>query len=372
MRRRAKGEGSIYYEEDRSRWVGVLEVGVDPLSGRRKRRKTTGQTRKEVAAKLDEVRTQVRDRLRVDTSPTVGDLYRPWIERKTERVTASTAKMYRDLWTGHVGLIFENRPVDSVTVGEVEGFLAARNHLAAGTLRKIRGLLAQVIDEAVRHRIVSFNAARLAVLPAGTLPPRKSRTLTVDEAAALLAAADGERLEAWLVTALHTGARPGELAALTWDDIDLDQATMRVAASKTGTHRTIRLGAHVVDTLRVHRKRIAEERLLMGDRWPASHLVFVSEVGTALDARNLRRSLTRIAKVAGLDWAPTPYTMRHSHASILSDSGVHAEHLAQRLGHSDSRTTTSYYIHPVTPVVETGADLDLRAGNATWGSQSDR
>jgi integrase len=365
MNRRAKGEGSIYFEEDRSRWVGVLGVGVDPVSGRRRRRKVTGPTRKAVAAKLDEIRSQARDGLRVDASPTVGDLYGPWIDRKAERVTAKTVKMYRDLWASHVGPIFQDRQVEAITVADVERFLAARNHLRAGSLRKIRGLLAQLIDEAVRHRVVSFNAARLAVLPVGSPPPRKSRSLTFEETAALLAAADGERLEAWLVTALHTGARPGELAALTWDDVDLDQATMRVAASKTDTHRTIRLARHVIDVLRAHRKRLAEERLLMADRWPRSDLVFVSEAGTALDARNLRRSLTRIAQTAGLRWTPTPYTMRHSHASLLSDSGVQAEHLAQRLGHADSRTTSAYYIHPVTPIVEAGAELDLRAGNAS-------
>lgn len=367
MNRRANGEGSIFFEEDRNRWVGVFDVGVDPVSGRRRRRKVTGATRKAVAVKLGEIRSQARDGLRVDASPTVGDLYGPWIDRKAERVTAKTVKMYRDLWAGHVGPILETRQVEAITVADVERFLAARNHLSVGSLRKIRGLLAQVIDEAIRHRVVSFNAARLAVLPAGAVPPRKSRTLTVEEAASLLEAADGERHEAWLVTALHTGARPGELAALAWDDVNLDDGTLHIAASKTGTSRTVRLAGHVIDTLRVHRKQLTEERLMMGARWPADYdkLMFRSEAGTPLDAANLRRFLVRMGRDAGLEWTPTPYTMRHSHASILSDSGVHVEHLAQRLGHADPRTTSAYYIHPVTPIVEAGAELDLRAGNAS-------
>jgi integrase len=146
--------------------------------------------------------------------------------------------------------------------------------------------------------------------------------------------------------------------------VDLDAGTLRIAATKTGSHRTIRLAPHVVDTLRTHRKRLAEERLLMGGRWPESRLVFVSEAGTPLDTANLRRFLVRMSRDAHLEWTPTQYTMRHSHASLLSDAGVHVEHLSQRLGHRDSRTTSAYYLHPVTPVVEAGADLDLRASSA--------
>jgi len=362
--RRPHGEGTIFFEEARGRWVGMYDAGVDPITGRRRRRKVTAATRKAVATRLDQIRTDARSGINVEAPPTVEDLYTPWIERKAETVVPTTAAMYRHLWANHVAPIFANRPVDQITVAQVEKLLAARRHLAASTLRKIRGLLAQVIDEAMRHRVVAFNAARLAEIPAGAKPSQRSRPLTADEAAALLAAAEGERLEAWLIVALHTGARPGEIAAAEWSDVDLDEGTLRIEASKTGTHRTIRLAPHVVDSLRTHRKRLREERLLMGGRWPQSDRVFVSETGTPLDTANLRRFLRRLTRDTDLDWTPTPYTMRHSHASILSEAGVHVEHLAQRLGHRDSRTTSAYYLHPVTPVVEAGADLDLRARSA--------
>jgi hypothetical protein len=174
MTRRAHGEGSIYYEEVRGRWVGVYDLGLDPFTGKRRRRKVTGETRKAVAERLDEVRTDARAGINVGAPPTVADLYAPWIERKAENVAQSTATMYRDLWAGHVAPIFAPRPVDQITVADVEVFLAARRHLAAATLRKIRGLLAQIIDQAVRHRVVAFNAARLAEIPAGAQPSRRS------------------------------------------------------------------------------------------------------------------------------------------------------------------------------------------------------
>jgi integrase len=89
--------------------------------------------------------------------------------------------------------------------------------------------------------------------------------------------------------------------------------------------------------------------------------VFRSESGTPIDAANARRFVRSVANVAGIGHL-TPYELRHTHASILSDAGTHAEALADRMGHRDSRTTLTYYRHQITPVIEVGADLDLSMG----------
>ncbi len=65
-----------------------------------------------------------------------------------------------------------------------------------------------------------------------------------------------------------------------------------------------------------------------------------------------------VAAQAGLGHL-TPYELRHTHASILSDGGMHAETLADRMGHRDSRTTLVYYRHQITPVIDAGGDLNL-------------
>lgn len=232
-------------------------------------------------------------------------------------------------------------------------------------MRKLRSLLAQILDYGRRYRIITLNVARDAELPPSAKPARQPKSLDRVQAAAILTAVRGHRLEAWFHIMLGTGARPGEIAALTWSDVDLDAATVRIVATKTGKRvRVLRIAPSVADALRNHRKVQNEERLLMGDRWPVEydHLVFRSEAGTPLDAANARRLVRTIAAQARIDHL-TPYELRHTHASILSDAGVHAEALSDRMGHSDSRTTLTYYRHPITPVVEVGADLDFTAGS---------
>ena len=162
---------------------------------------------------------------------------------------------------------------------------------------------------------------------------------------------------------LGTGARPGEVAALTWFDVDLDEGTIRIVATKTGGRvRVLRVSPSVIAALTHHRRRQAEERLLMGDLWPTEHdaLVFRSESGTPLDAANARRFVRAIARDAGIGHL-TPYELRHTHASILSDAGTHAEALSDRMGHRDSRTTLAHYRHQLAPVIDVGADVDFTA-----------
>ena len=75
----------------------------------------------------------------------------------------------------------------------------------------------------------------------------------------------------------------------------------------------------------------------------------------------MRRLMACHAEAAGLDWVPTPSSVRHLHASILNASGIHAEALAQWLEPGDSHTMAQRYIQLTMPVVEVGADLNLRS-----------
>jgi integrase len=77
---------------------------------------------------------------------------------------------------------------------------------------------------------------------------------------------------------------------------------------------------------------------------------------SALDAANVRRTFRRVAAGAGLDPAEwTPRELRHSFVSLLSDSGVSLEDIADLCGHSGTRVTESVYRHQLRPVLLGGA-----------------
>jgi integrase len=127
------------------------------------------------------------------------------------------------------------------------------------------------------------------------------------QAEAVLTAAASAPLHAYIVLSLLIGARTEDLRALTWDDVDTEGRpdvappvppsisvvrSVRVGGD-TKTRRSRRrtwMPLRCVEALRRHRARHAADRLKAGARWTASGLVFTSSVGTALDARNVRRA----------------------------------------------------------------------------------
>jgi len=84
--------------------------------------------------------------------------------------------------------------------------------------------------------------------------------------------------------------------------------------------------------------------------------VFASEVGTPLDAANVRRSFRAVAKDAGLvstNW--TPRELRHSFVSLLSSSGVPIEDISRLVGHVSTSVTEKVYRHELRPMMTRGA-----------------
>jgi integrase len=219
---------------------------------------------------------------------------------------------------------------------------------------------------------VKRNVAALCEIPAGR-QGRPSKSLNLDQAKAVLAAAEESRLYAYVVLSLLTGARTEELRALTWAHVDLDgqpDADPPVPASievwrsdrvggdtKTKrSRRTLALPLRCIDALRRHQEMQDHDQEVAGTKWIETGLVFASEVGTALDAANVRRSFRRITKVAGLnpaDW--TPRELRHSFVSLLSDSGVSLEDIADLCGHSGTAVTETVYRHQLRPILLGGA-----------------
>ena len=198
---------------------------------------------------------------------------------------------------------------------------------------------------------------------------RPSKALSLAPAEAILKAAQGTRLEAYLDLSLMTGIRTEEVRALTWEHVDLDGTRPPVpplpphvavwrsvrAHGDTKTERskrTLAMPEFVADALREHRIRQVTERLRAGPRWKEHDLVFASTVGTPRSAGNVRRDFRGICEKAGIGKAWTPRELRHSFVSMLSADGVTTEAISHLVGHSSTRTTERVYRHELRPVLQ--------------------
>ena len=259
-----------------------------------------------------------------------------------------------------------------LTTRDVRNVLAG---IAATRSSRTVVLTHNALKRAIRHAeandYVRRNVASLVKPPTGQ-PGRPSKSLTVDQAAVLLAAADGSRLGAYVVLCLLAGVRTEEARALTWDHVDLDGdptadpavsphvAVWRSVRAHGDTkteksRRTLALPERAVEALREHRRLQAGQRA--GALWQDHGLVFCTSTGTPLTAGNVRRMFKKITKAAGLgeDW--TPRELRTSFVSLMSGSGVPVEEIARLAGHSSSRTTEVVYRRELRPVITTGAEV---------------
>jgi integrase len=188
---------------------------------------------------------------------------------------------------------------------------------------------------------------------------REMGVLTEEQVRVLLAAAAGERLEALYVLAHATGMRLGELLALKWSGVDLEEATLQVRSTlqrtKAGytfadpktarSRRAVALSATAVEALRRHRIRQAKERLQLGEVWSNLDLVFTDEVGSPLDGISvLRYAFHPLLKRAGLPIIRF-HDLRHTAATMLLGRGVNVKVVSEMLGHSHISITLSLYGH---------------------------
>jgi integrase len=158
--------------------------------------------------------------------------------------------------------------------------------------------------------------------------------------------------------AVTSGLRIGELLALRWTDVDLEQGVMRVSRTisrakggprfttpKNGKGRPVTLTREAVEALRSHRKGQNEVRLKLGTLWADNGLIFASETGKPLTRDFVdRRSLKPLLKRAGLP-KKRLHDLRHTCATLLLGQGVHPTLVQKLLGHASVVMTLNRYSH---------------------------
>jgi integrase len=232
------------------------------------------------------------------------------------------------------------------------------------SVKNIRSVISSAMEYAVKERYIQTNPVSESVMP---VFPDKLETdvpeYNADEVKALLKYAkdSNSHIYVFLLLALFTGLRKGELLALTWDDIDFNNNTLRVNKSRTGTrkdvtklittpktkssNRTIPLNKFTIDALKNEKAKQLQNKELLGDCFDNSCNYIVRNIDgkpySNLSAIN--RVVNRLTEKAGLPHC-TIHGFRHSVASILDESGVPLQDISVLLGHEYTSTTERIYI----------------------------
>lgn len=235
------------------------------------------------------------------------------------------------------------------------------------TVRFVHTTAHLALKDAVRWRLVGFNAAADADAPAQSIP--RPVAWTPEQVAVFLQAARDDRWWALWRLATTTGMRRGELAGLRWCNVDLEAGDVVVAENrvvvnhdvvtgtpKSGRSRRIGLDPATTDALRAWRRQQLEERLVIGALWPDHDLVFVWPDGSPVHPNVITRTFTRIAARAGLPPLRL-HNLRHAWATSALLAGVRVQVVSTRLGHSSTRITDDIYTASVPSMDNAAAEL---------------
>lgn len=338
----------------------------DPIGCKRHTRYVTVKgTKRDAERELARLLSEADRGLLVEPSKlTLADYLRQWLDNAHE-LSPKTMERYRQLAEQqiipHLGAISLQRLKPAhvqqwhSTILKAGG--AKGRPLSARTVGHAHRVLHRALQRAVESETLSRNVANTVRPP--KVEGREIELLTAEQIIDVLAKLDGHELYPIVALALATGMRRGELLALRWEDVDLDDTTLKVERSleqsdkglrfkdpktKHG-RRAIPLPPTAVEVLRAHRLRQLQLRVALGQGKPEpGALVFCNIEGEPLSPDDLSRDWWRLTLTRRLPRVSF-HSLRHSHASALIASGLDVLSISRRLGHGSPVVTLGVYGH---------------------------
>jgi integrase len=240
--------------------------------------------------------------------------------------------------------------------------------LAGSTMSAVYGVLHQSLAAAERLGLVARDVSERVQRPRQHF--YEMRPLSREEAQRFLTVARDHWLEPLFRLALTTGMRQGELLALKWRDVHLDDSRLSVVASmswsdgvpvyaspKTGrSRRQIALAGEMVATLVAHRHQQRALRLRVGPAWQGEpyDAVFTDELGYPLHPKRVVHHFKTLLQTGGLPEVRF-HDLRHTCATLLLTQGIHPKVVSEMLGHSSVSITLDRYSHVLPHMQEDAA-----------------
>lgn len=376
------GGGSVFWDEKRGHCV--LDHLVD---GKRCRHRGDASWQSVILARdeclADRAEAAARaEELADGGTTTLPTLLDRWLEHGTAGAP-STRALYRNSARILAAALGDVRLVD-LRVGDLNRLWESlakpekpKRPLARSSLVQLRSHFGMALDYAVSQEWVTSNVARSIVIPQSAAKSKAARWLDRDgfRAMRIYLLEHPSTVHTVLLTSLLTGLRPGEVAGLRWDNVDLDAGVLDVRSAlqvqanrrrrvvddlKVPTAvRRVEIPFKLVSALRAEH-RAQTERRLAATSWDDPTLVFTTSTGRALDPANIRRAVRQACDVLELDGLDVK-GLRHTFASVALDSGLPMPAVARAMGHRDTRMLSTTYGHALDDVVPTAAALDRLA-----------
>jgi len=255
--------------------------------------------------------------------------------------------------------------------------------LAASMVNYVRMIIGAIFAQAVKNEIVTDNPMRkverfpeedtkktVAVLLPGQVAIFVKKVLDLKDIG----------IRGLLFTQLYTGARGGELRALLWSDVNLDNGVIdinksadsrnRITPPKSrASNRLIKIPESLSRFLQQHKQDIEHHAAEMGSLWTENNLVFPNRRGGIIAMSAPANTVKSIIKGTDIPHDFHPHALRHHFASTMIKEGVDVKTIQETLGHAAASVTMEIYSHAFAEVKalamkSVGDRIDSAAGGA--------
>lgn len=361
-----KKDGSIVYRAN-------VYLGIDKVTGKDVKTSITGRTKKELKQKTKEAEIAFLQngstRFQASTITTYKELAALWWESYKHTVKPNTQLNVRRLLDNHILPLFGAYKLDKLTTPLIQSIV---NKLADKTNKgedgaflyydSLHALNKRILQYGVVMQAISFNPAREVILPRNTQKANREKVKHFDnqELKKFLDYLDSLNLNKFRYYyentlykfLLATGCRINEALALSWSDIDLDNAVVHITKTlnyKQETNspksksslRDIDIDQATVSMLKQYKHRQVQEAWQLGRSETVVFSDFIHEYPNNRTLQTRLRTHFKRAKVTNIGF----HGFRHTHASLLLNSGIPYKELQHRLGHSTLSMTMDIYSH---------------------------
>ncbi|MDE6280904.1 MAG: site-specific integrase [Oscillospiraceae bacterium] len=373
-KKRANGEGNIRKRKD-GRWEGRYTAGRDPVTGKAIYKNVLAKTQKECKEKLERA---IEKNVKVDVirsgKYTVAEWVRLWFESYSKpSIREQTAYYYNNYIEKHIVPGIGNIKLDKLTTLQIQQFynklktsgrVQRYKHielkdkgLSNRFIRGVHGVLNSGLEQAVKERFITTNPVEGCKLP--KIEKKEMKVLLPEQIGAYLQEANRRGLLPAYYLELTSGLRRGELLALLWTDLDVENMTisvtkqvnringqLKVSQPKTSNSiRTIPIPKQAVDLL-----------ILEHEKHPDSPYMFPSpKTGTMYDPDSFRHTHEKILAAAGIEHIRF-HDLRHTFATLSLQNGVDVKTLSNTLGHYSAGFTLDTYTHATQRMKREAAD----------------
>jgi integrase len=278
---------------------------------------------------------------------TVGELGPAWLERQRGHMKPSGFRTVESAWRIHVAPRWETKRIADMRFTDVQAWVSELSvKLSASSTATAYSVLARLLDDAVRDRLLASNPARGVKLP--KRPPRRNIYLTPAQLEML--ADESGRYRSLVLLLGVGGLRWGEAAALRVRDVNFLKCrvelhrnavqvgtTFAVGSLKSNKNRTVVVPAFVIEAIAETARGKSRDDLL----WPSRAGGYLGPPVTAKSW--LSGAVSRCQRADPTFPRVTAHDLRHTAASLAISAGANPKVVQRMLGHASAAMTLDVY-----------------------------